>query len=206
MSNARRLELISSHSTRLVVAFCLRQIPNFTPIVANINFGTTSRVYPLVGNMAETRWLHIPGCSPELSSSEPHNGLQFEDCCTLRHDLVIGDGSPRKGNHYVYHHLLYLLVAAVLPLVIYASTPMDLLRSYDVPRSLRPSSLILPSRVEPVLDVFQVSTPITIPVSATCQGTLMEYSFANSYGKPFIGKSDLVSRWFSNIEAKIHGR
>jgi len=41
-----------------------------------------------------------------------------------------------------------------------------------------------------LMDVFQVSTPITIPsgVSSQCQQTLMVYSFGNTYGKPFVGE------------------
>jgi hypothetical protein len=42
----------------------------------------------------------------------------------------------------------------------------------------------------PLMDVFQVSTPINIPsgLSNQCQQVLMSYSFGNSYGKPFSGK------------------
>lgn len=36
------------------------------------------------------------------------------------------------------------------------------------------------------LDVIEVDTPIKIP-DANCQVKLMEYSFANSYGRPFVG-------------------
>jgi hypothetical protein len=45
--------------------------------------------------------------------------------------------------------------------------------------------------VAPLMDVFQVSTPIAIPngVPSQCQHVLMSYSFGNSYGKPFSGKS-----------------
>lgn len=37
---------------------------------------------------------------------------------------------------------------------------------------------------------FEVSPPVTIP-STACQVTLMEYSFSNSYGHPFVGKCSL---------------
>lgn len=42
----------------------------------------------------------------------------------------------------------------------------------------------------PLMDVFQVSTPIAIPkdVPSHCQQVLMSYSFGNSYGKPFSGE------------------
>ena len=40
------------------------------------------------------------------------------------------------------------------------------------------------------LDVFEVVPPVTTPVGAAnpCVQTLMVYSFANSYEKPFAGK------------------
>lgn len=42
----------------------------------------------------------------------------------------------------------------------------------------------------PLMDVFQVSTPIAIPkdVPSQCQQVLMSFSFGNSYGKPFSGE------------------
>lgn len=36
------------------------------------------------------------------------------------------------------------------------------------------------------LDVIEVDTPVKIP-DTSCQVKLMEYSFANSYGRPFVG-------------------
>jgi hypothetical protein len=42
----------------------------------------------------------------------------------------------------------------------------------------------------PIMDVFQVSPPVTLPGGETsqCNRTLMVYSFGQSYGKPFVGK------------------
>lgn len=42
----------------------------------------------------------------------------------------------------------------------------------------------------PLMDVFEVSTPIAVPkeVPSQCQQVLMSYSFGNSYGKPFSGQ------------------
>ena len=43
----------------------------------------------------------------------------------------------------------------------------------------------------PLLRVIEVDPPVRfeqVPGSAPCQETLVTYSFANSYGKPYVGK------------------
>jgi len=54
------------------------------------------------------------------------------------------------------------------------------------------------------LEDFEVSTPVNAP-STACQVTLMEYSFRNSYGHPFVGKSSDVSCLFF-ISLKVQCR
>lgn len=44
------------------------------------------------------------------------------------------------------------------------------------------------SNSTPLVD-FEVSPPVDVP-STNCQVTLIEYSFGNSYGQPFVGKCD----------------
>ena len=40
----------------------------------------------------------------------------------------------------------------------------------------------------PLLDVFQVTSPVIEPKVYSCTQTLMVYSFGNSYGQPYVGK------------------
>jgi hypothetical protein len=39
-----------------------------------------------------------------------------------------------------------------------------------------------------LLDVVQIYTPVRVPSDANCKSTLMVYSFASSYDRPFVGK------------------
>lgn len=50
------------------------------------------------------------------------------------------------------------------------------------------------------LEVLQVYPPVEIPVDASCTLTLMVYSFAFSYGRPYVGKSYAqIQPWKSGI-------
>ncbi|KAF2431927.1 hypothetical protein EJ08DRAFT_586601 [Tothia fuscella] len=51
------------------------------------------------------------------------------------------------------------------------------------------------------MDVFQVSPPVALSSSATnlCNRTLMEYSFGQSYGKPFVGQYQPPSCEFNRV-------
>ncbi|KAE9969299.1 hypothetical protein BLS_005418 [Venturia inaequalis] len=74
------------------------------------------------------------------------------------------------------------------------------------------SDLQSPNQSRPVLDVFQVFKPLAkIPLRpCDTQVVLMEHSFANSYGKPFVGNYTPPSCAFTNVEieftAKARGR
>ncbi|TID15680.1 putative peptide-n4-(n-acetyl-beta-d-glucosaminyl) asparaginase amidase n [Venturia nashicola] len=69
-----------------------------------------------------------------------------------------------------------------------------------------------PNQSRPILDVFQVSKPLAQVPLRPCdtQIVLMEYSFANSYGKPFVGNYTPPSCDFTNVKieftAKARGR
>lgn len=69
-----------------------------------------------------------------------------------------------------------------------------------------------PNKSRPILDVFQVYKPLAqIPLRpCDTQVVLMEHSFANSYGKPFVGNYTPPACGFTNVEieftAKARGR
>jgi hypothetical protein len=70
----------------------------------------------------------------------------------------------------------------------------------------------LPNRTATVLDVFQVFKPVDPRPIKPCdtQMVLMEHSFANSYGQPFVGNYTPPECDFTNVEieftAKARGR
>jgi hypothetical protein len=53
----------------------------------------------------------------------------------------------------------------------------------DVPNLAPPPSTLL--------DVFQVYTPVHMPMDDACTAKLMSHEFRLSYGKPFIGEFKL---------------
>ncbi|QDS76619.1 hypothetical protein FKW77_007819 [Venturia effusa] len=65
-----------------------------------------------------------------------------------------------------------------------------------------------PNSSRPILDVFQVYKPLAqIPLRpCDTQVVLMEHSFGNSYGKPFIGNYTPPSCDFTNVEIEFTAR
>ena len=109
--------------------------------------------------------------------------------------VTASDTGKRPILSRLYRTLLCFSIAATLLLTVWVRT----LKATSVPiRSFQHSAEPLRRRMEPLKlqepatslqDVFQVYTPVDVPASANCEVTLMQYSFANSYGHPFVGKS-----------------
>lgn len=90
----------------------------------------------------------------------------------------------------VSHRRPWRLVLCTSALLLVLSMSLD-----EAGLILPASMMLLPSQfalaaslATPLLEVLQLTTPVVIPEDADCTQTLMEYSFANSYGQPFVGR------------------
>jgi len=113
-------------------------------------------------------------------------------------DVAVAAGRKAHGwgNHSAsgatfFNRLIYIaLVAVAIFNVSFAAkrVPRDLIIPLQLPNN--PSLINKRAERPPVMDVFQVSPPVIVPAGVTsqCNQTLMVYTFANSYGKPFVGK------------------
>lgn len=127
--------------------------------------------------------------------------------------LPVTSRSSKSGRHGgALHHGLVSLPAPVTP----RSSKSDQIGGavHHAKRSMHKltSNWQAPNQSRPVLDVFQVFKPLAKTPLQPCdtQVVLMEHSFANSYGKPFIGNYKPPSCDFTNVEigftAKARGR
>jgi len=101
--------------------------------------------------------------------------------------LLCGHGKSARQGYQPF-------VTFILLLIMVPQSALALHSISQPPRPLPPLYLTsrTPNQTAPVLEVFQISPPVLIPKPSACKQTLMVHSFGWSYGKPFVGESQLL--------------